>query len=131
MDDLDDLSVIVGMVDDDTNLRGRYLHGYKVLGTLSAVPELIEQHQVTRIIVTTRLDQAVAVELVRLCAEKNVKLLRWKEVIEPLSVGLDCGVTGSPNGGEPASQKSDGAFSKVRASRALAGVSPDTKGAKS
>ena len=43
--------IIVGLLDDDVCLRGRYIGGIKVLGTINQAPELIMEHNVDAVVV--------------------------------------------------------------------------------
>jgi FlaA1/EpsC-like NDP-sugar epimerase len=65
----------VGMVDDDRRKIGRRLHGVPVLGSLSAIPQLVERHQVDLVLLaipsaTSRLVRGAAA----LCEQAHVTL---------------------------------------------------------
>lgn len=69
--------MIIGLLDDDTNLRFRYVGGYVVLGTGQDLPELINKHRVDEIVITAQLTDEALTNLVALCALNGVRLSEW------------------------------------------------------
>ena len=77
---------IVGILDDDANLHGRLVYGYKVLGDINELERLIRSRQVDEIIVTTRkLNTPCQRKMRRIAAEANVAVLEWETGIAPIS----------------------------------------------
>ncbi len=75
---LDSHRQVVGLVDDDPNMRGRRVYGHRVLGNRGEVPRLIEQHKIGRVVITTSKcpPEAVA-ELHNVCRDAGVFLSEW------------------------------------------------------
>ena len=69
--------MVVGIVDDDTNLRFRRVGGYVVLGTGRDLPELIHKHRVEEVVITAQLQEESFTNLVALCALNGVRLSEW------------------------------------------------------
>jgi UDP-GlcNAc:undecaprenyl-phosphate/decaprenyl-phosphate GlcNAc-1-phosphate transferase len=67
----------IGMIDDDVNLKGRYVHGYKVFGGFGEVESIMTNHHVTDIVVTIELDQKHLDALLALAASKQLRLTQW------------------------------------------------------
>jgi FlaA1/EpsC-like NDP-sugar epimerase len=73
----------VGVVDDAARKLGRRLHGVPVLGTLSAIPELVERLQATAVFlaIPSATDDLVR-EVAELCERANVTLKVLPSVYE-------------------------------------------------
>lgn len=69
--------MIVGLVDDDPNLRFRRVGGYVVLGSGSELPDLIQRHRIDEIVVTAQLRDEMFDSLVVLCGLNGVRLSEW------------------------------------------------------
>lgn len=69
--------MVVGLVDDDTNLRFRRVGGYVVLGTGADIPDLIRKHRIDEIVITAQLRDELFSNLVVLCAQNRVRLSEW------------------------------------------------------
>lgn len=66
----------VGFLDDDSNKKGRLVHGVPVYAGLDQLSLLIHQHQVKKIVLATaKISAERREELARCCAELNVELL--------------------------------------------------------
>jgi FlaA1/EpsC-like NDP-sugar epimerase len=81
---------IVGLIDDDTNLHGRIVHGYKVLGGGDSLLRLVSELGVNEILVTTPLVPSArekVEEVVRKCGVKvfewHMKLVEWDTADTP------------------------------------------------
>ena len=48
--------VIVGIIDDDINLRGRIIAGYKVLGVSDELPALVRAYRADALVITCEVD---------------------------------------------------------------------------
>ena len=70
--------VVVGMLDPDINLKGRYVHGYKVFGTLAEASAIIEKHGIQWIIVTTPPDEEALEQLRELGTRHQLTLTQWR-----------------------------------------------------
>jgi len=46
---------LVGLIDDDPDLRNRKIHGHSVLGTFSELPRILETQAISEIVVTCKL----------------------------------------------------------------------------
>ncbi len=69
--------MIVGIADDDTNLRFRRVGGYVVLGTGADLPRVIRDHRVDEVVITAQLREESFSNLVALCALNGVRLSEW------------------------------------------------------
>jgi UDP-N-acetylmuramyl pentapeptide phosphotransferase/UDP-N-acetylglucosamine-1-phosphate transferase len=69
--------MIVGVVDDDTNLRFRRVGGYVVLGTGADLPQIIRDHRIDEIVITAQLRDESFTNLVAICALNGVQLSEW------------------------------------------------------
>jgi FlaA1/EpsC-like NDP-sugar epimerase len=70
--------IVVGLLDDDRNLRGRYLYGHRVLGGIETVQRLVERHRVQDIVVTTKLEESVLRRLVGVASHTGAQLWFWE-----------------------------------------------------
>jgi UDP-N-acetylmuramyl pentapeptide phosphotransferase/UDP-N-acetylglucosamine-1-phosphate transferase len=81
--------MIVGLIDDDTNLRLRRISGYVVLGTGHDLPALITRHRIDEIVITAQLGEQAYVALASLCACAGIRLSEWhyeERVINPMDL---------------------------------------------
>lgn len=69
--------LIVGIVDDDPNLRGRRVNGYHVLGNSNEMVQLIREHAVDKVVITMHCDLARFERIEHICSEANVELMVW------------------------------------------------------
>ena len=49
--------VIVGLIDDDTALRGKYIGGIRILGTLPEAPRIIAANRIDAVVITSELTE--------------------------------------------------------------------------
>jgi len=69
---------IIGLIDDDTNLHGRYVHGYCVLGGLAQLKKLLPHQNIQEIILIADLDAANWQTFTSVMQQyKQVKITRW------------------------------------------------------
>jgi len=68
---------IVGMIDDDESLHGRWVYGYRVLGGRDDLPRLIPSTRITGIIITAKLTPASRAAVRRLAMEQGLELSEW------------------------------------------------------
>ena len=69
--------IIVGIVDDDSNLRGRLVNGFKVLGDRMELPRLLKKHAVDTVVVTMDIREEHLREVKAICDEAGVRLNVW------------------------------------------------------
>lgn len=65
---------IVGLIDDEKNLRKRYVQGYQVLGNSAELPKCLLVNQIDKIVLTCSLSQDALGDLVQVCARQRVSL---------------------------------------------------------
>ncbi len=74
---IDGTRIIIGIVDDDRNLRGRLVNGYRVLGNRQEMIRIIRDHAVDRVIVTMELSEERYAAIQNICLEAEVPLSVW------------------------------------------------------
>ncbi|MEO5367118.1 MAG: hypothetical protein H7831_12385 [Magnetococcus sp. WYHC-3] len=72
--------VVVGVLDDDINLRGRLVLGHTVLGTFDELQELVARHRIHEVIITASLSDERRDFLIKLAQQAGVPLLEWAHV---------------------------------------------------
>jgi FlaA1/EpsC-like NDP-sugar epimerase len=75
---------VVGLIDDDSELRGMIIAGYRVLGRESDIPTIQEVHKIDEVWVTYRLKESKLNRLKAYCTEHDVILVVFPE-LEPFS----------------------------------------------
>ena len=73
-------NVVVGVLDDDINLRGRLVMGHPVLGTLDELPAMVATHRINMVIITAHLSDERRNVLATLARQAGVPLLEWSHV---------------------------------------------------
>jgi UDP-GlcNAc:undecaprenyl-phosphate GlcNAc-1-phosphate transferase len=74
---VDGIRIIIGIVDDDRNLRGRLVSGYRVLGNRQEMVQIIRDHAVDQVIVTMELSAERYASIQNICLEAEVPLSVW------------------------------------------------------
>lgn len=69
--------LIVGLLDDDPNLRSRRVGGFVVLGNSAELPELIANHRIDELIVTGPMSEDAHRFVMSLCRQHGVQLSQW------------------------------------------------------
>jgi FlaA1/EpsC-like NDP-sugar epimerase len=69
--------VVVGVLDDDINLRGRMVFGYSVLGSFEDLPAVAARHRVSSIMITANLPVERRARLVELARRAGLSLSEW------------------------------------------------------
>lgn len=69
---------IVGLIDDDPNLRKRIVHGYRVLGNGAEIPPLLVEQKAQKIVIACALSDEKRENLIRVCKAAHVKLTWWE-----------------------------------------------------
>jgi lipopolysaccharide/colanic/teichoic acid biosynthesis glycosyltransferase len=78
-------SSVIGIVDDDPRKQGLRYDGYEVLGTTSAIPELVKKHDIGLIFYTIdNIVQAQRARILSLCHLTGVKLVVLPDILEIL-----------------------------------------------
>lgn len=80
---------VLGLIDDDRNLRGRLVHGYRILGGLRDLISLLRSGKVQEVILTAPLSEKRIARLRRVCQETNSTLYEWKPVSRCLVAAVD------------------------------------------
>jgi len=69
--------VIIGIIDDDFNLKGRIIAGHTVLGSLSELRGLIGKHRIDGVVITCLMDPGKQVRLARSLERLGVLVSVW------------------------------------------------------
>lgn len=69
---------LVGLVDDDVNLRKRVVHGYRVLGCSEEIPALVDRYQITKIVLACTPPLGRRAKLIRFAAARGITLVEWR-----------------------------------------------------
>jgi UDP-GlcNAc:undecaprenyl-phosphate GlcNAc-1-phosphate transferase len=80
---------IVGLVDSDPNLRGQFVHGYRVLGTPKHIPEILVRQRVKEVLVTTPLTSDARAALLDAAAKAGAYVSVWDARVTPLTATSD------------------------------------------
>jgi UDP-GlcNAc:undecaprenyl-phosphate/decaprenyl-phosphate GlcNAc-1-phosphate transferase len=73
----------VGFLDDDLSKQGRVIHGVRVLGTIDALPSVVEEiHAQEVIVATSKLSDDRSTEVSVLCQQAGVALRRMRIALE-------------------------------------------------
>jgi UDP-GlcNAc:undecaprenyl-phosphate/decaprenyl-phosphate GlcNAc-1-phosphate transferase len=75
---------IVGLLDDDRDLHGRLVHGYRVLGGIDAAEALMRKHRVSEIVVTEPLQAEAKTNLLDAAQRGGATVSEWTTVLRPL-----------------------------------------------
>ena len=70
--------VVVGLLDDDTNLHGRRVYGYPVLGGIDKLAEMAAHHHVREIVITTHLDDDIFRRVTEYAAANGINVFKWR-----------------------------------------------------
>lgn len=76
---------LVGLLDDDRNLRGRLVYGYPVLGNLMDLPRILGEQNIFEIVLTEEIPDPKLTKLKKLALRYNIRLSQWrasKDVID-------------------------------------------------
>ena len=81
---------IIGIVDDNPNKRGTYLHNFRVLGTIHDIPKLVRDRYIEHVIIAIpSLANDRIEELVRICNSTGVTFNRMPHAQDILINGFD------------------------------------------
>jgi UDP-GlcNAc:undecaprenyl-phosphate/decaprenyl-phosphate GlcNAc-1-phosphate transferase len=68
---------VIGLIDDDPNLRRRWVAGYQVLGNRIELPKLIQAHQISRVVITADVNQATRAAVHAITHQSAISLSEW------------------------------------------------------
>lgn len=69
--------VVVGIADEDPYLRGRLVHGYRVLGGLSELDHVIGREHIDEILVVGAADDKTLRRIMDIATPRGVRVLQW------------------------------------------------------
>jgi UDP-GlcNAc:undecaprenyl-phosphate GlcNAc-1-phosphate transferase len=72
-----DTRIVIGLIDDERNLRKRMVYGYTVLGEFSELLSLVKEHRIDEIIVVTKLSSDQELQLAVLEMQVGVVSKVW------------------------------------------------------
>lgn len=72
------LNRIIGFIDDDLNLRKRFIFGKKVFGDLGELEKIVAENQIDQIVITTPLAHESYQNLIHAAQKLNIKVMDWK-----------------------------------------------------
>jgi FlaA1/EpsC-like NDP-sugar epimerase len=75
---------IVGLLDDDRNLHGRYVHGYRVLGGMRDLEHIGLSHGVKAVVVAEPLPDEAGRALLATAKARHMRVFSWKTTLERL-----------------------------------------------
>ena len=82
---INDDRCIVGLLDDDPNLHGRMVYGFKVMGGVSQLTAILTKRNISDIIITTDLQDDVRRQLLDIAKERHVRVAEWRTEERTLS----------------------------------------------
>ena len=81
---------ILGYIDDHPNMKGRFLDGFRIYGSVDALPYLKQRLNLHGVVITTtRLEPEQAHRLNRLADEYGLTLYRWRPHLQFAKIGGD------------------------------------------
>lgn len=69
--------VIVGVIDDEINLKGRIVAGYRVLGSVLELGRIVSQQRADALIITCGLSESAKAHVVQMAGELGLELSEW------------------------------------------------------
>lgn len=94
---------VIGLIDDDVNLRRRRLYGHPVLGDRGDLERLIPELGIDAILITAKIDESVRDELRAIAAATGITLTEWMFREAPLcSPAASTAAADKPNPRPPA-----------------------------
>jgi UDP-N-acetylmuramyl pentapeptide phosphotransferase/UDP-N-acetylglucosamine-1-phosphate transferase len=76
---------VIGFLDDDTNIHGRLMHGYPVIGGRENLATLLPSTAADLVIITARLDAETLRHLLGAAGACGVRVLKWQTSLEDIS----------------------------------------------
>lgn len=78
---------IVGLLDDDSNLRNRLVYGYRVLGGTRDLEMIVREHGIEQIVITSAPTAGARKKLSQVARECNIAVFEWKTDVRPWETG--------------------------------------------
>ncbi|GHC04754.1 hypothetical protein [Cerasicoccus arenae] len=75
---------IIGFIDDDVNLRRRFVHGVRVLGHLEELEDILGSHDIDEIVITADLLEVNESRIREITARRGVLLSLWSTVTDEI-----------------------------------------------
>ena len=69
--------VVVGLLDDDPGLRGRWVHGYRVIGNTECLPTVLDGGHVDVVVIVSQLEAVQVERIIALAQPYRVTVLQW------------------------------------------------------
>ncbi len=85
---------IVGLVDDDPNLRKRRVAGYRVLGSREELASLVLEHRINRVVISAAISESTRLALQEITERSGIALSEW--VQGEIDVGKKKNGNGAP-----------------------------------
>jgi UDP-N-acetylmuramyl pentapeptide phosphotransferase/UDP-N-acetylglucosamine-1-phosphate transferase/ribosomal protein L30E len=79
---------VVGFLDDDTNLHGRIMHGYPVVGGSETLETLLPATAAEMIVITANLHGESRRKLLQVAKACGVRILQWRTELEEIDDAL-------------------------------------------
>ncbi len=70
--------IIKALLDDDTNLHGRFVHGHLVIGGINLLEEAVKEKEIKEIILTLNIPEESKALIAKVAQKYGVKVLRWR-----------------------------------------------------
>ncbi len=77
--------VVVGVIDEDPSLCGRWVHGYRVLGGINVLPRVLGGGGVDQVVVVGSLSPQAIARVVSAGAEEGVVVRQWTTSLKTLT----------------------------------------------
>ncbi|MCX7591396.1 MAG: hypothetical protein N2255_07175 [Kiritimatiellae bacterium] len=82
---------LVGLLDEDRSLHGRFVYGLRVVGGIADLPELCARRRIDRLVVTEPVPDEVRRKMIEFASRKGIAVCQWqivkKDPVEPLVQG--------------------------------------------
>jgi UDP-N-acetylmuramyl pentapeptide phosphotransferase/UDP-N-acetylglucosamine-1-phosphate transferase len=88
--------IVVGLIDDDRNLRGRVVYGHPVLGGVDDLPRIVAEQKVDELIVSTLLSDAKLARVLDTAASAGVEVCQWVAGLHQVAAGRRCAAATGP-----------------------------------
>ncbi|MFH1969629.1 MAG: hypothetical protein ABIJ53_04845 [Verrucomicrobiota bacterium] len=74
---IDDDRCVVGLLDDEPNLHGRMVYGFKVMGGMNQLSAILTKRNISDIIITADLRDDVRRQLLDIARERHIRVAEW------------------------------------------------------
>lgn len=79
--------IVVGMIDDDRNLRDRVVFGHRVLGGIGDMERVVREMKVDELIVTPALTEAKYARILDIAARTGIEVCQWVVGLHQVAAG--------------------------------------------